>query len=222
MAKKKLERFREIKTFPHVFEFNHHEIAKGFPMAGHWGEQFFMNANPIVLELGCGKGEYTVGLATRWPDKNFIGVDLKGNRIWVGAKQALDASLKNTAFIRSRIDFIDYCFATGEVDEIWITFPDPQPQKTRERKRLTSMRFLDRYRKFLKPGGTIHLKTDSSLLYEYTLEVIQENHFTLLTHTPDLYSDPSLFAPELTEIKTYYEGIFSGKGFKICYLQFSF
>ncbi|HXC04548.1 MAG TPA: tRNA (guanosine(46)-N7)-methyltransferase TrmB [Bacteroidia bacterium] len=222
MAKKKLQRFGEIKTFPHVFEFNHHEVTKGFPMAGHWRDTFFSNTNPIVLELGCGKGEYTVGLATRHREKNFIGVDLKGNRIWVGAKQALDAGLKNAAFIRSRIDFIDYCFAPAEVDEIWITFPDPQPQKTRERKRLTCMRFLERYRKFLKPGGTIHLKTDSSPLYEYTLEVIQENKFTLLTHTSDLYSNPSLYPAELTEIKTYYEGIFSAKGFKICYLQFNF
>jgi tRNA (guanine-N7-)-methyltransferase len=222
MAKKKLERFREIKTFPHVFEFNHHEIVCGFPMAGHWNEQFFHNANPITLELGCGKGEYTVGLGNRWPQTNFIGVDLKGNRIWVGAKQSLDNKMNNVAFLRSRIDFIDYCFGPEEVSEIWVTFPDPQPQKTRERKRLTSLRFLERYRKFLKPGGLIHLKTDSSLLYEYTLDVIRENKFTLLHHTDDLYSNSSQFAKELTEIKTYYEGIFSAKGFKICYIQFRF
>jgi tRNA (guanine-N7-)-methyltransferase len=222
MAKKKLERFREIKEFPHVFEFHFEAIDDGFDMKGNWNSTFFKNNHPIVLELGCGKGEYTVGLGGLSPEKNFIGVDLKGNRLWVGAKQALDEEKTNISFLRTRVDFIDHCFGEGEVSEIWITFPDPQLQKTRERKRLTSLRFLDRYRKFLKPGGIIHLKTDSKPFYDYTLEVIADNKYTLLDHTPDLYADPSQRPSELTEIKTYYEGIFSSKGFKICYLKFSF
>ena len=222
MAKKKLERFQEIKTFPNVSEFHFFGIRDGFPRKGKWGAESFKNTRPIVLELGCGKGEYTVGLARRSPEKNFIGIDLKGNRLWVGAKQALDEGLSNAAFLRSRIDFIDHCFGPEEVSEIWITFPDPQPGTTRERKRLTSMRFLDRYRKFLKPGGLIHLKTDSNPLYTYTLEVIAENGYTVLDQTDDLYADPSLRPAELTEIRTYYEGLFSAKGFKICYLKFRF
>jgi len=222
MAKKKLERFADIKTFPNVFEFNFHELAKGFSETGKWNSGFFRNEQPIVLELGCGKGEYTVGLAKRSPQKNFIGVDLKGNRLWVGAKQILDEQIPNAGFLRTRIDFIDHCFAPAEVSELWITFPDPQMQKTRERKRLTNMRFLDRYRKFLKPDGIIHLKTDSKAFYEYTLEVIAENKYHLLDHTDDLYSDPTSRPAELTDIKTYYEGIFSAKGFKICYLKFRF
>jgi tRNA (guanine-N7-)-methyltransferase len=222
MAKKKLERFREIKEFPNVFEFYYEGISKGFPLRGQWNTAVFKNDNPVVLELGCGKGEYTVGLARRWPQTNFIGVDLKGNRLWVGAKQALDEGMENATFIRSRIDFIDHCFSEGEVSEIWITFPDPQLQKTRERKRLTGMRFLDRYRKFLKSGGSIHLKTDSKPFYEYTLEVIAENKYTLLDCTDDLYTDADKHLPELTQIKTYYEGMFSAKGFKICYLKFRF
>jgi tRNA (guanine-N7-)-methyltransferase len=222
MAKKKLERFADIKTFPNVHEFHFHQIPEGFPRKGKWHQEVFKNELPIVLELGCGKGEYTVGLARRYRDKNLIGVDIKGNRLWVGAKQLLDEEITTAAFLRTRIDFIDHCFAEGEVNEIWITFPDPQPQKTRERKRLTSLRFLDRYRKFLKPGGIIHLKTDSFPLYEYTLEVIKENNYTLLDHTEDLYKEPGQRIPELTEIKTYYEGIFSAKGFKICYIQFRF
>jgi len=222
MAKKKLERFQEIKAFPHVFEFNFQEISRGFALKGNWHSGFFKNNLPIVLELGCGKGEYTVGLAQRSPEKNFIGVDLKGNRLWVGAKQIETDSMSNAAFLRTRIDFIDYYFGPQEVSELWITFPDPQPQKTRERKRLTSMRFLDRYRKFLKPDGIIHLKTDSKSFYDYTLEVIAENRYTLLDHTDDLYANPEARPAELTEIKTHYEGIFSKKGFKICYLKFRF
>jgi len=222
MAKKKLERFVEIKRFPHVFEFNFHAIPEGFELRGNWNENHFGNNHPIVLELGCGKGEYTVGLAGRSPDKNFIGVDLKGNRLWVGAKSSLDSGMKNVAFLRTRVDFIDHCFSPDEVSEIWITFPDPQLQKTRERKRLTGMRFLDRYRKFLKPGGIIHLKTDSKPFYEYTLQVIAESGFKLLDSTDDLYADPASRPSELTDIKTYYEGLFAAKGFSICYIKFSF
>ncbi|HEV7231426.1 MAG TPA: tRNA (guanosine(46)-N7)-methyltransferase TrmB [Bacteroidia bacterium] len=222
MAKNKLIRFEDIKAFPNVLEFHYFAISEGFPLRGKWNEVHFKNKLPVALELGCGKGEYTVGLAKRFPEKNFIGVDLKGNRIWVGAQEALTLQMPNVAFVRSRVDFIDHCFAEAEVSEIWITFPDPQPQKTRERKRLTSLRFLDRYRKFLKPGGIIHLKTDARSFYDYTLEVIRENNYELLDHTDDLYADPSGRPTELTEIKTHYEGIFSAKGHKICYLKFRF
>jgi tRNA (guanine-N7-)-methyltransferase len=220
MAKKKLERFAAIKTFPNVFEFHYAGLAEGFPLKGKWHSDFFKNDKPLVLELGCGKGEYTVGMAARAREVNFVGVDLKGNRIWVGANQAIEEGLHNVAFIRTRIDFITSCFAPGEVDEIWITFPDPQLQKTRERKRLTSMRFIDRYAQFLKPGGLIHLKTDSKPFFDYTLEVIAQNKFTLLDQTDDLYAQPEVRPAELTDIKTHYEGLFSARGFKICYLKF--
>jgi tRNA (guanine-N7-)-methyltransferase len=148
-------------------------------------------------------------------------VDIKGNRIWTGAKQALEQGLPNVAFLRTRIDFIDHCFAADEVDEIWITFPDPQPQSTRQRKRLTHMLFIDRYRKFLKPGGIIHLKTDSTSLYEYTMEVITENKLRLIWHTNDLYKNCPPDRDELIRIKTYYEALFTSKGEDIKYISFA-
>lgn len=173
-----------------------------------------------MLELGCGKGEYTIGLAQRYPDKNFIGVDIKGNRIWTGASAAIEKNMSNTAFIRTRIDFVEACFAENEIDEIWITFPDPQPQKTRIKSRLTNLIFINRYKKILKNGGVINLKTDSKPFYEYTLETIAENHFELLDSTNDLYTDTTKRDEALTNIKTYYEKKFSELGFKICYLKF--
>src|SRR5690349_19150384 len=163
----KLEKFADFETFENCFSLTFQQLPLGFDMRGRWKEAYFENSNPLVLELGCGKGEYTVGLARNNPGKNFIGVDIKGNRIWTGAKQAIDENLLNVAFLRTRIDFIESSFSKNEVDEIWITFPDPQPQKTRARKRLTHPLFLGRYRQFLKPGGIIHLKTDSTSLYEY-------------------------------------------------------
>ena len=190
-------------------------------MKGKWRKDWFRNENPLLVELGCGKGEYTVGLARNNRDRNYIGVDIKGNRIWTGAKQALEENLGNVAFLRSRIDFIDHCFAEGEVDEIWLTFPDPQPQKTRARKRLTHPLFLSRYRRFLKPGGLIHLKTDSTSLYEYTLEVIAEQNLKLRWHTNDLYRNCPPDRLELINIKTYYEALFTGKGEDIKYIEFS-
>ncbi|MBL7917330.1 MAG: tRNA (guanosine(46)-N7)-methyltransferase TrmB [Bacteroidia bacterium] len=196
------------------------ELNKGFAQKGKWREQFFKNNNPIVLELGCGKGEYTVGLGEKNRNKNFIGVDLKGNRIWTGAKYALENKLDNIAFLRSRIDFIENCFEKDEVDEIWITFPDPQPQKTRARKRLTNIRFLNYYKKILKPGGIIHLKTDSTSLYEYTLEVLKENNFPIIWHTNNLYKDCPTDRKELIEIKTYYEKLFTERGEDIKYILF--
>lgn len=218
----KLEKFAELETFANCFSFFFDNLEQGFPYKGKWREVVFKNDKPVVLELGCGKGEYTIGLATNNPGKNYIGVDIKGNRIWTGAKHALENTLSNVAFLRSRIDFIDHCFGENEVDEIWITFPDPQPQKTRQRKRLTHSLFLNRYRKFLKPDGVIHLKTDSTSLYEYTLAVISENNLPLLWHTCDLYNNCPPDRQELVNIKTYYEKLFTDKGEDIKYILFGF
>src|ERR1700741_3045797 len=151
----KLEKFAEFDTFKNCTFLPFEKIKERHPLSGKWKQEFFKNENPIVLELGCGKGEYSVGLAKNSPNKNYIGVDIKGNRIWTGATEALASKLNNVAFIRTRIDFIDHCFRENEVSEIWITFPDPQPQKTRARKRLTHMMFINRYKKFLKPGGLV-------------------------------------------------------------------
>jgi tRNA (guanine-N7-)-methyltransferase len=221
MAKRKLMKFAQVSTFENCFFLSFEQSQKdGLPLKEKWRGEYFKNTNPIVLELGCGKGEYTVGLAERYPEKNFIGVDIKGNRIWTGAKAALENNLKNVAFIRTRIDFIEGCFDIGEVDEIWITFPDPQPLKTTVRQRLTNMIFLKRYKHILKEGGIINLKTDSEFFYDYTREVIKENNLVELDATNDLYADPSKRDEALTNIKTYYEKKFSDLGFKICYLKF--
>ena len=229
MAKHKLQHFAEIETFENVFhQVQHTEKVDDLELKGNWNREYFKNSNPLVLELGCGKGEYTLGLATNHPAKNFIGTDLKGNRIWRGAKTALENKMHNVAFLRTRIENISTCFATDEVDEIWITFPDPQPQKARIKKRLTSPPFLERYKKLLKPKGIIHLKTDNAPLYEYTLEVIKEHKLELLQGTNDLYAQLSLhtaestsnFPPETFSIQTFYEKKFFDKGFKICYLRF--
>lgn len=220
MGKKKLQRFAEVSAFPHLFEFGFEHINEGLKIKGKWAADFFKNSNPIVVELGCGKGEYTVGLAQKYPDKNFIGVDIKGNRIWRGAKTALENKMNNVAFLRTRIDFIESCFSKDEVNEIWITFPDPQPQLSRERKRLTSPKFLDHYKNILKPGGIIHLKTDNQPLWEYTLEVIKENKYELLVSTNDLYASVSPELADAASIQTFYEDLFSKQGFKICYLSF--
>jgi len=222
VVKRKLERFAEIENFENVFQhIQNDKTISDFSLKGRWNEHF-ANSNPIVVELGCGKGEYTLGLAQNNPSKNFIGVDLKGNRIWRGAKTALETNLKNVAFFRTRIENIEYAFAPGEVSEIWITFPDPQPQLSRQKKRLTSNRFINKYKNILKPGGIIHLKTDNAGLYEYTLEVIKENGYKLLDSTSDLYSEQEKKNrdPELKSIQTFYEKKFSELGFKICYLKF--
>jgi len=216
----KQEKFADFEQFKNCFSFKYQELNAGFDGKGSWRLSVFKNNNPIVLELGCGKGEYTVGLGGANADKNFIGVDVKGNRIWTGAKEALDKSLNNIAFLRTCIEFIDYCFSENEVDEIWITFPDPQPQKPRARKRLTHPLFLNRYKKILKPKGLIHLKTDSTSLYEFTLEVIQEQKHELIWHTNNLYQNCPEDRKELIEIKTHYEKLFTDRGEDIKYVCF--
>jgi tRNA (guanine-N7-)-methyltransferase len=221
MAKRKLKKFAEVSSFDNCFFLSFEQSREeGLPLKGKWHKEFFKNDNPIVLELGCGKGEYTVGLAKRYPDKNFIGVDIKGNRIWTGAREAVDSKMNNVAFVRTRIDFIEACFAKDEVSEIWITFPDPQPQKTRERKRLTNMMFINRYRNVLKKGGVVNLKTDNEPFYDFSREVIKENNLQELDATNDLYANVGLRDEALTTIKTHYEKLFSDKGFKICYLKY--
>ncbi len=216
----KLEKFAELETFTNCFKFFFNNLSDGFALKGKWHSEYFKNTNPLLLELGCGKGEYTIGLAQHHPEKNYIGVDVKGNRIWTGAKQALDGKMGNVGFLRTRIDFIDYCFDAGEVDELWITFPDPQPQSTRARKRLTHPIFINRYKKFLKPDGVVHLKTDSTSLYEYTLEVIEELKLPLIWHTNNLYKNCPADRQELVNIKTYYEKLFTDKGEDIKYICF--
>ena len=215
MGKDKLRRFAEIATFSNVLE-----LEAGKIYYGKWAEGFFKNSNPVVLELACGKGEYTVNLATMFPHKNFIGIDYKGNRLWRGAKTAVEEGIDNVAFLRIQIENLIAYFAPGEVDEIWITFPDPQPQISRERKRLTSPRFLDMYRAILKPGGNVNLKTDNDGLYAYTAGKINELGLKLWVKTEDLYH--SEYADEVLNIKTYYEKKYLVHHKNINYLKFSF
>ena len=216
----KLQKFDEYKNLPNCFTFLFNELANGFSLKGQWHKTVFKNNNPIVLELGCGKGEYSVGLAKNNSNKNYIGVDIKSNRIWTGATQAKELKLNNIAFLRARIDFIDYCFDVNEVDEIWITFPDPQPQKTRAKARLTHIRFLNRYKRFLKNNGYVNLKTDSTSLYEFTLETLNENKLPIIWETNNLYKNCPNNRAELIEIKTHYETLFTEKGEDIKYVQF--
>ena len=216
----KLQKFDEVNSFPNCFHLSYFQKDEGLTLRGKWGTEFFFNTHPIVLEVGCGRGEYTIGLAKKNPDKNFIGIDIKGARIWDGAKSAIKSELRNVAFIRTRIEFVEHCFTQNEIDEIWITFPDPQPQKSRERKRLTNFLFLKRYMKFLKPRGLIHLKTDNTGMYEYSLESMRSFGLSELFSTDDLYANPPQERLELLEIKTYYEKLFSEKGEKIKYCLF--
>jgi len=217
----KQEKFIEFETFKNCFTLFFENISKGFLLKGRWHSDYFKNSNPLVLELGCGKGEYTIGLSENNHSKNYIGVDIKGNRIWVGAKYAIENNLNNVAFLRTRIDFIEHCFLENEIDEIWITFPDPQPQSTRKRSRLTNPLFLNRYKKILKKGGLIHLKTDSTSLYEYTLQVIEENKNLIIWQTDNLYQNCPDNRQELIQIKTHYEKLFTDKGENIKYICFT-
>ena len=217
MAKNKLQKFKEMDDYPHVFQFPYSIITStSFPMKGKWNRDFFQNDNPIVLELGCGRGEYTVELGKMFPDCNFIGVDIKGARMWSGATESLNTGMKNVAFLRTGIEFIDRFFDAEEVSEIWITFPDPQMKKAT--KRLTSTHFLERYRKILKKNGIIHLKTDSNFLFTYTKYVIEKNNLPIEYITDDLYD--SDWADEIRSIQTYYEQQWMNRGITIKYIKF--
>lgn len=217
MGKNKLQKFSDMETFGCVLQYPRHIlIEKGFPYKGKWNADFFNRANPITLELGCGKGEYTVGLASANPDRNYIGVDIKGARMWKGAKEVEQKGMDNAAFLRTEIEQIQQFFAPGEVDEIWITFPDPQMQKVR--KRLTSSRFLKSYREFIRPGGVVNLKTDSPFLYEYTRRLVGLNGFEVLMQTDDLYG--SGMADPVTSIKTFYEQQWLSRGKTIKLISF--
>ena len=233
MGKDKLRKFRENETFKCLIQPTTEEVLyKDHPLKGHWREQVFGNNNPIVVELGCGKGDYTVDLAQRNPSCNYIGIDIKGARLWKGAKFVTEHNISNAAFLRTRIEFIESLFAVGEIDEIWITFADPQIG--REKKRLTSPLFLERYRHFLAEDGIIHLKTDSQYLHEYTCAMAEQNHLEVLACSKDIYGNDreSLYASELAsvcsnsaidalyEVQTFYESHFIAQGYKITYLCF--
>jgi tRNA (guanine-N7-)-methyltransferase len=219
LGKNKQARWAEMKGFDHVIEPSIDEILNhDFRLKGKWHSEWFRNNNPIVLELGCGKGEYTVGMAGSYPEKNFIGIDIKGARMWKGAREAHLRQIPNASFLRTRIEFIRSFFAPGEVDEIWLTFPDPQPKKKREKKRLSGPAFLNLYRSFIKNNGIIHLKTDSRELYDYTLSVITANGLEILNSVTDLYNE--LPGDLLLSIKTFYEEMFLKQGIPITYLAF--
>ena len=221
MGKGKLAKVADMASYSHVFEYPH-SVAEQVPfeMKGHWREQFFKNDNPIVLELGCGRGEYTVGLGRMYPDKNFIGIDIKGARMWSGATESLREEMSNVAFLRTNIEIIDRFFAAGEVDEIWITFPDPQMKKVT--KRLTSTAFLQRYASFLKPDGIVHLKTDSNFLYTYTDALVKVNNLPVEVNNTDIYGSSEEFRTQNSElnIRTYYEQQWLDRGLTIKYIKF--
>lgn len=221
MSKGKLAKFADMERFPNVFQYPY-SVVSGVPFAmrGHWRDEFFGNNGPIILELGCGRGEYSVGLARRMADANFVGVDIKGARMWTGAKAAIEEKLPNVAFLRTNIEIIDRFFAPGEVQEIWLTFSDPQMKNVH--KRLTSTFFLERYRHFLQDGGLIHLKTDSNFLYNYTLAMLAHNHIEAEIATEDLYNDGSIDAAtrDVLSIRTYYEQQWIDRGINIKYLRF--
>ncbi len=220
MGKDKLRRFAENLTFECMIQPDFEEIFhRDHPLKGHWREKFFGNDHPIVLELGCGKGEYTIALAQRDPGRNYIGVDIKGARMWRGAKTATEHQMRNVAFVRTRIEFIGSFFGEDEIDEIWITFPDPQLKTRRAKKRLTSPLFLESYARMLKPEGAINLKTDSQHLYEYTDAVVRRFGLPCEISNRDIYG--SGFADEVLSVKTAYEQMFLERGLPITYTRFS-
>lgn len=224
MGKNKLSKFADMAAYPHVFQTEDYGNADApHEMKGAWKERFFQNDHPITLELGCGRGEYTVGLARLFPDRNFIGVDIKGARMWTGATESLKEGLRNVAFLRTRIEFITRFFAPGEVDEIWLTFSDPQMKMPT--KRLTSTYFLERYRKFMRDGGVVHLKTDSNFLFTYTRYMMEASHLKPSILTQNLYEDAESLPLDdtqrkLLQIKTYYEQQWIDRGIPIKYLSF--
>ncbi len=218
MGKNKLSKFAEMLEFPHVVQVSSHDVRLGqpFAMRGRWNELFFKNDRPIVLELGCGKGEYTVALAEQNPAFNYIGIDIKGARIWTGAKLSLQKGLTNVGFLRTNIEMIAHFFAPGEVDAIWLTFPDPQMKKVT--KRLTATNFLVNYGKFLRPGGLVHLKTDSPFLFTYTCAMVELNRFPVQQLLTDVHA---LTPPDpVLAIQTYYEQQWISRGLTIKYIRF--
>lgn len=224
MGKDKLKRFAELEGFENVLQPSMEEVLNSYLLKGKWNSEFFKNDLPIILELGCGKGEYTVGLARKYKNFNFIGIDIKGARIWRGAKTCKEEGISNAGFVRSKVDFVDKLFGKDEIAEIWLTFSDPQ--KERARKRLTSPLFISRYRKILKPKGIINLKTDSDLLYDYTLEQIEENKYHSLLQNNDVYGDlvPNSSDEDILykmSIKTFYEQKWLAQDIKIKYCQFT-
>ncbi|MDT8400797.1 MAG: tRNA (guanosine(46)-N7)-methyltransferase TrmB [Bacteroidales bacterium] len=220
MGKNKLRKWADMEEYPNVLQPRFEDVfRKDHALKGKWKTDFFPNNKPLVLELGCGRGEYTLGLARHFSAKNFLGIDIKGARMWKGAGTAIKEAITNVGFLRTRIELIESFFGSGEVDEIWITFPDPQLKKRRNKKRLTGPRFLNHYRSFLKNGGLIHLKTDSRELYDYTLRLIRENKMEIIKNTDDLYAEKNI--TELLRIRTHYEEMFLDEGRKICYICFS-
>jgi len=219
-SKNKRKRFRENETFSNVIQPKREEILQGdFALRGKWSEAFFKNDKPLVLELGCGKGEYTLGLSEFDPERNYLGIDIKGARFWRGAKTALQEERSNAAFLRTQIELVDLVFAENEIDEIWLTFPDPQIKYKRTKHRLTNSTFLEKYKKILKPTGTVNLKTDSEFLHGYTLGLLHgEGHEVLYSHH-DIYKND--YAPKaLTTIQTFYEKQFLEEGKPITYIKF--
>ncbi|MDO6808453.1 tRNA (guanosine(46)-N7)-methyltransferase TrmB [Zobellia galactanivorans] len=217
-SKNKLKRFKENETFSNVIQPSRETVKQGFGLRGKWND-FFKNDNPIVLELGCGKGEYTVGLAKQDPNKNFIGIDIKGARLWRGAKTALEDDLKNVAFLRTQIELVDELFAKDEVSEIWITFPDPQIKYKRTKHRMTNESFLAKYRKILRPDGLMHLKTDSEFMHGYTLGLLHGLGLTVNYANHDVYKNEGS-PKEVLELQTFYEKQYLEKGKPITYIQF--
>ena len=219
-SKNKLKRFKENETFSNVFQPTREEvIANQLPLKGKWRADFFKNNNPIVLELGCGKGEYSVGLAQRNPDKNFIGIDIKGARFWRGAKTAIENGIQNVAFLRTQIELIEHCFDADEVDEIWITFPDPQIKYKRTKHRMTNAEFLERYKKILKPNGLMHLKTDSEFMHGYNLGLLHGLGHEVLYANHNVYKNEGAPA-DVTSIQTFYESQYLEVNKPITYIQF--
>ncbi|MCA1965633.1 MAG: tRNA (guanosine(46)-N7)-methyltransferase TrmB [Flavobacterium sp.] len=219
-SKNKLKRFSENETFTNVFQPTREEVVGDqFPLKGKWNSDFFKNDNPIVLELGCGKGEYSVGLAERFPEKNFIGIDIKGARFWRGAKTAVETGMNNVAFVRTQIELINHIFAENEVSEIWITFPDPQIKYKRTKHRMTNAEFLDRYKKILKPSGLMHLKTDSEFMHGYTLGLLHGLGHEVIYSNHNIYKNEGAPA-EVTGIQTFYESQYLEVNKPITYIKF--
>jgi tRNA (guanine-N7-)-methyltransferase len=219
-SKNKLKRFSENETFDNVFQPTREEVVGNeFPLRGKWNDEFFKNDNPIVLELGCGKGEYSVGLAERFPEKNFIGIDIKGARFWRGAKTAVESGMNNVAFVRTQIELIQHIFAENEVSEIWITFPDPQIKYKRTKHRMTNAAFLENYKNILKPSGLMHLKTDSEFMHGYTLGLLHGLGHEVLYANHNIYKNEGAPA-EVTGIQTFYESQYLEVNKPITYIQF--